>query len=149
MMIRTTITSSSLPFSNAIIKQPSLKRNYHQHSFLQVKAQQSFRDEGRLNGMVDANLSVLRERIEEVKLKEGLERCCSSRCEKNGWNYASGYDEYYNYKKKHTKKDQFGREFLQLVGLVGGTIGFTCLSGTLFLCLLSIFVHLNQGTKFL
>lgn len=89
---------------------------------------------GRRVSIVDANLSVLRERIEEVVMKERLERCC--RCE-YGWNYASGYD---HKLKKH--KDL--KEFFELAGLIGGTIGFTCLGGTLFLCLVSVLVHLFQ-----
>ncbi|KAK2652365.1 hypothetical protein Ddye_012221, partial [Dipteronia dyeriana] len=63
------------------------------------------------NGIVDANLSILRERMDEVKMKERLERCCRS--SENGWNYSSA-----GYYKLPKKQNQFG-EFLQLVGLVG------------------------------
>lgn len=89
---------------------------------------------GRWNNIVDANLSVLRERIEGVKIKERLERCCKR---ERGWNYAPGY----NYKLK--KKMKLA-QLVDLVGLVCGTIGWTCLSGTIFLCLFSLVVHLNQ-----
>ncbi|XP_044507010.1 uncharacterized protein LOC123226546 [Mangifera indica] len=123
--------ASSLPCFNAITKPVSLKR--HSHQSLQVKAQ-SFRDEGRRVSIVDANLSVLRQRIEEVVIKERLERCC--RCE-YGWNYASGYD--YKLRKYKVLTETF-----ELVGLIGGTIGLSCLCGTAFLCLISILVHLNQ-----
>uniref|UniRef100_A0A7N2KW24 Uncharacterized protein n=1 Tax=Quercus lobata TaxID=97700 RepID=A0A7N2KW24_QUELO len=51
-------------------------------------------------------------------MKERLERCC--KCE-NGWNYVAGYD----YKLKR-EKDMW--KFFELVGLVSGTLGFTCLS---------------------
>ncbi|XVF20684.1 hypothetical protein REPUB_Repub12eG0023200 [Reevesia pubescens] len=121
--------ASSLP-SFAIIS-PSFK--HYTRQLLQVRAQ-SCRDGGRSSNRVDANLSVLRERIEQVKIKEKLERCC--RCE-YGWNYVAGY----NYK---VKRDREISEFFELVNLVGATLGFTCLTGTVFLCLLSIFVHLNQ-----
>lgn len=72
---------------------------------------------GRSRNIVDSNLNVLREKIEVVKMKE---RCC--KCE-NGWNYVDGYD----YKLKR-EKDMW--KFFELVGLVSGTLGFTCLSGT-------------------
>ncbi|KAJ4706998.1 TGF-beta-activated kinase 1 and MAP3K7-binding protein like [Melia azedarach] len=123
----------SLPYSSGVVVLPSLKRSTAYRP-LQVKAQ-SFRDEGRLsnNNIVDANMKILKERIEKVQIKERLEKCCRS-CE-YGWNYASGYD----YKFKRDK--ELGQLF-QLLGLVGGTITFTCLSGTLFLCLLSLLPHL-------
>lgn len=89
---------------------------------------------GRSNNIVDANLGVLRGRIEEVRIKERLERCY--RC-KYGWNYAPGY----NYK---LKKDINLSEFFELVGFIGVTFGVTCLSGTVILSLISIVVHLNQ-----
>ncbi|KAK6266608.1 hypothetical protein QUC31_017445 [Theobroma cacao] len=122
--------ASSLPSSYAIVT-PSFKHCNRQA--LQVRAQ-SCRDGGRSSNRVDANLSVLRERIEQVKIKEKLERCC--RCE-YGWNYAAGY----NYK---AKRDGEISEFFELVRLVGINLGFTCLTGTVFLCLVSLFVHLNQ-----
>ncbi|XP_021296826.1 uncharacterized protein LOC110426074 [Herrania umbratica] len=122
--------ASSLPSFYAIVT-PSFKHCIRQP--LQVRAQ-SCRDGGRSSDRVDENLSVLRERIEQVKIKEKLERCC--RCE-YGWNYAAGY----NYK---AKRDGGISEFFELVRLVGITLGFTCLTGTVFLCLVSLFVHLNQ-----
>ncbi|XVF71523.1 hypothetical protein PTKIN_Ptkin12aG0044700 [Pterospermum kingtungense] len=123
--------ASSLPSSFAIIS-PSFKPCTRQ-AFQVIRAQ-SRRDGGKSSNHVDANLSILRERIEQVKMKEKLERCC--RCE-YGWNYAPGY----NYK---VKRDREISEFFELVSLVGATLGFTCLTGTVFLCLVSIFVHLNQ-----
>ncbi|KAI8534519.1 hypothetical protein RHMOL_Rhmol10G0096300 [Rhododendron molle] len=45
-------------------------------------------------------MSILRERIEEVRIKERLERCCRK---ENGWNYAAGYD----YKHKRSDSSQF------------------------------------------
>ena len=89
---------------------------------------------GRPSNNVDANLSVLREKIEVIKMKERLERCC--KCE-NGWNYVDGYD----YKLKR-EKDMW--KFFELVGLVSGNLGFTCLSGTVCLFLVSFFLRLIQ-----
>ncbi|XP_048230561.1 uncharacterized protein LOC125370130 [Ricinus communis] len=126
--------ASSLSSScyTALIK-PSLKLSVTRRPALQVRAQR-FRDEGRSpSDIVEANLSVLKERIQEVKMKERLERCC--RCE-HGWNYASGY----NYK---LKKQAELSQFFDLLTLVFGTFGFTCLSGTFVLCMFSLLAHLN------
>ncbi|KAK6266613.1 hypothetical protein QUC31_017450 [Theobroma cacao] len=123
--------ASFLP-SYAIIR-PSFK-HYTGPQALQVRAE-SRGDEGRLSNNVDANLGVLREGIEQVKIKEKLERCC--RC-KHGWNYTPGY-------KYKLKRGLEISEFFGLVSLVAATLGFTFFSGTLFLCLVSFFVHLNQG----
>lgn len=90
---------------------------------------------GRSSNGVDANLRVLKERIEVAKMKEKLERCCRY---ENGWNYAEAY----NYSKVKRKGEI--SEWFELLGLVGATIGSTCFTGTLFLCLLSIFVHLHS-----
>ncbi|CAK7344185.1 unnamed protein product [Dovyalis caffra] len=75
-----------LPSCLSLNIKPSYKRTTQ--VAMQVRAQR-FRDEGKSSNIVDANLSVLRERIEEVKIKERFERCCKS---ENGWNYAPGYN---------------------------------------------------------
>ncbi|XP_057492401.1 uncharacterized protein LOC130777982 isoform X2 [Actinidia eriantha] len=85
---------------------------------------------------IDANLRVLRERIEEARMRERLERCW--RNDKIGWNYAAGYDYY-----KH-KRSMVSSQFYELLGLVFGTFGLTIASGTFFVCLVSLLVHLNQ-----
>ncbi|KAG6579027.1 hypothetical protein SDJN02_21659, partial [Cucurbita argyrosperma subsp. argyrosperma] len=114
---------------------------------LQVRAQ-CFREEqgesfcdgggaGRLGKMVDANMGVLRERMEEVKMRERVERCLSYRQHEYGWNYAPSYD----YK---LKKDKQLAEFVQLLFLISGSLGFTFLSGTFSLCLLSFLLHFHH-----
>ncbi|XVF20683.1 hypothetical protein REPUB_Repub12eG0023100 [Reevesia pubescens] len=123
--------ASSLPFYATI--RLSFK-HYIRPQTLQVRAQ-SCGDEGRSSNKVDANLGVLRERIELIKMKEKVERCCRR---KYGWNYASGY----NYK---LKRDLEISQFFELVSLVTATLGFTFFSGTIFICFISLFVHLNQG----
>ncbi|KAK9271750.1 hypothetical protein L1049_002113 [Liquidambar formosana] len=95
--------ASSLPSFSALVK-PPLKCNTRRS--LQVRAQ-GFRDEGRSSNIVDANLCVLRERIDVMRIKERLERCCSAAY---GWNYAPGY----NYK---LKKDRELSQFFELVSL--------------------------------
>ncbi|KAE9449490.1 hypothetical protein C3L33_18614, partial [Rhododendron williamsianum] len=79
---------------------------------------------------IDANMSILRERIEEVRMKERLERCFRS---ENGWNYAAGYHSKHNITK-----------FFEISGRVLGTLGLTIGTGTLCLCLFSLLVHLCQ-----
>ncbi|KAI3451805.1 hypothetical protein Pfo_008470 [Paulownia fortunei] len=100
---------------------------------LQVRAQ-SYRDEGRSSNMVDANLHLLRERIEEVKNKERLERCCVA---EPGWNYAP-------VQSFKAKRGEELLQFLELVGMAGGTFGLTILSCSFCLCIASLLVHLNQ-----
>ncbi|XAR71393.1 hypothetical protein NMG60_11028628 [Bertholletia excelsa] len=118
--------ASSLPsFLPAVM--PSRNRP---KPFLQVRAQ-SCRDEGRSNNFVDANLRVLRERIEELRTKERLERCYRSAI---GWNYAPGYD----YKRKSSERKS---QLLELFGLACGTFGLTIGSCSLCLCLVSLLVH--------
>ncbi|KAK6151037.1 hypothetical protein DH2020_015969 [Rehmannia glutinosa] len=102
---------------------------------LQVRAQ-SYKDEGRPNNnIVDSNLHLLREKIEDIKNKERLERCFRV---EPGWNYARAE---ISYKAKREKKLV---EFVQLVGMAGGTLGLTILGCTFFLCIISLVLHLNQ-----
>ena len=84
--------------------------------------------------MVNGNMRVLRERMEVVKIKEKLERCCRGQL---GWNYAPNYD----YK---LKRDTELMKIAEVVGVIGGTLGFTFFTATLFLCLFSLFLNFNQ-----
>ncbi|GKV47138.1 hypothetical protein SLEP1_g54059 [Rubroshorea leprosula] len=113
----------------------SFKFRITPHQASQIRAQ-SNRDEapGRSSKLVDENLSVLRERLEKAKGKEKLERCYRR---EYGWNYASGY----NYK---LKRDAQMLELFELVRVILGTLGFTFLSGTALLFLVSILVHMSQ-----
>ncbi|XP_011021331.1 PREDICTED: uncharacterized protein LOC105123439 isoform X2 [Populus euphratica] len=124
---------SRLPCHLSLNIRPSYKRITG--AAMQVRAQR-FRDEGKSGNNVDANLSVLRERIEEVRIRERLER--GFRC-KYGWNYEPGYNN--KLKKEVGLHDH---HFVDLVGLVCGTIGFTFIAGALFLSLVSLFVHLRH-----
>ncbi|KAK8546594.1 hypothetical protein V6N13_067802 [Hibiscus sabdariffa] len=133
-MASSSSSSSLLPSSLARFS-PSFK--HHNSQPLQVIRAQSRRD-GRSSNGVDANLTVLRERIEQVKMKEKLERCCRK---EHGWNYGEGY----NYNKVKGDNKKTAEELFELVSLVGATVGFTCLTGTLFLCLVSIFVHFHHS----
>ncbi|KAG2710762.1 hypothetical protein I3843_04G042700 [Carya illinoinensis] len=122
--------ASFLPSFHVSIKPPL--RNYTRQA-VHIRAQ-SFSNEGKSSNIVDANLSVLRDKVEMLKTKERLERCC--KCE-SGWNYVRVYD----YK---LKRDREISQFFEFVGIICGTLGFTCLSGIVCLCLVSFFVHLFQ-----
>lgn len=87
--------------------------------------------------MVDGNLGILKERIEEVRNKERVERCICSTNDEQGWNYAPGYNHKY-------KKETMLTQCFDLVGLIAGTVGLTILGGSFLLLLISLILHLNQ-----
>ncbi|KAL6324797.1 hypothetical protein AAG906_018324 [Vitis piasezkii] len=114
---------ASAPPAFSTVIRPSLKHNSHRR--LRVRAQ-SFRDEGRQSNMVDASLSVLRERIEQVQIKERLERCCRR---EHGWNYAPGY----NYKLKRIPNYQISLAWwVWLLGLLASLFSVVPLAFALF-----------------
>ncbi|KAL3525501.1 hypothetical protein ACH5RR_013873 [Cinchona calisaya] len=128
----------------ALVSSPSAfalrlpNQNCRTHPSLQVIRAQRCEDEGRSrNDIVDANMSILMNRIQEVKMKERLERCYET--DKLGWNYAKVV---VPYQKSKRSIEPF--QYIELAGTVGGTFGLTILSGTLGLCLASILLHLNQ-----
>ncbi|KAL2241428.1 uncharacterized protein LOC110013189 [Sesamum indicum] len=94
-----------------------------------------YENEGRSRNMVDANLRVLRERIEDIKNRERLERCCVA---EPGWNYTPIHNNYIK-----PKRDRISRRFLQLMLEVGGTLGFTVLSCSFCLYAISLLLHSN------
>ena len=96
--------------------------------------------------IVDENLNVLKGRVEEIKVKEKLERCCKS--DIYGWNHVAitNYETKYGsiIKRSESRSNQHPlMELLELAAIIGGTLGLTFFSGTFFLCLVSLFVHLN------
>ncbi|KAL9453348.1 hypothetical protein AB3S75_009033 [Citrus x aurantiifolia] len=103
--------------------------------FPRVRSSQSFKDEGKRADIVDANLSTLRKRIEEVKKKEML--CCRL---ENGWNYKRSYDDHY----RNRKRADILYGSVQMMGFVGGAVGFVFLSGSLCLFLVSFLVNLSS-----
>ncbi|KAF7850837.1 hypothetical protein BT93_L4955 [Corymbia citriodora subsp. variegata] len=124
-----------LPSFRALVA-PSLKRGVSQPP--PIRAQRFREEEGRSSSgnLVDANLSILRKRIDEVKTKERLERCCRSEL---GWNHAmSGC---YSISKR--RNDAERSEFFELL-LVCRNIGLTNIGCVFFLCLASMFIHLSQ-----
>ena len=81
------------------------------------------------SNIVDANLNVLRHRIEEVKRKERLNACYTIKSE---WCYQSaGYDH------KH-KRDAMLLQSIELLALGTGVIGLVFLVGSLSICLVSL-----------
>ncbi|KAK1262697.1 hypothetical protein QJS04_geneDACA018415 [Acorus gramineus] len=100
---------------------------------LQTRAQAFGEGKPSMN-IVDANLGTLRERMEQVRVQERMEKWFRS---SNGWYYQSGYD-----CKLKRKRDL--HELLQVVELAAGTFGFTILTCTLCLFLVSAAIHLGQ-----
>ncbi|KAL2324186.1 hypothetical protein Fmac_023244 [Flemingia macrophylla] len=90
---------------------------------------QSFSDNGKPANIVDANLSVLRERIQQVRKKEMV-------IETQGWNYKHSYDGKY-------KRDSVISESAEIIGLACGAFGLVFLIGSLSICLLSLFVYMR------
>ncbi|XP_019182596.1 PREDICTED: uncharacterized protein LOC109177635 [Ipomoea nil] len=124
--------SSSISLSTPSPPPPSAgNRPGPRRSSLKIRARTYRSEEGRGGHIGDANLRVLRERIEEVRVKERLERCLE--CE-FGWNYNIAINDC-------DKKMAAMSALLQLVCNVGGTIGFTILGCSFCLYLTSIFIH--------
>ncbi|KAM6567202.1 hypothetical protein CsatA_026330 [Cannabis sativa] len=121
-------------------------RDHHHHHHREEPSSSSSRS--RNNDIVDTNLSILGARIEEIKVKEKLERCCSSSDKYYGWNnnnnnYEVGSNGNGNYRKRSGHEAPL-KQLLELATIVGGTLGFTFFTASLFLCLVSLFVHINQ-----
>ncbi|XP_042976332.1 uncharacterized protein LOC122307490 isoform X1 [Carya illinoinensis] len=136
--MKVTFILLSISFSDTTKMRCEYKQIFHQClGFYNVKLGawgENQRITGKSSNIVDANLSVLRDKVEMLKTNERLERCC--KCE-SGWNYVRVYD----YK---LKRDREISQFFEFVGIICGTLGFTCLSGIVCLCLVSFFVHLFQ-----
>ncbi|KAF9625594.1 hypothetical protein IFM89_024367 [Coptis chinensis] len=123
--------ASSLSSSLGLISRPKLKFKFYRYK-QQVRAQ-ALGDEGRSINMVDANMKVLRERIEEIRTKERLHRTYRG---EHGWCYSSGYDHM-------LKRDTMLTQSLELLAMACRTFGLTIATSSLFLCILSIVVHLR------
>lgn len=83
---------------------------------------------GKPANIVDANMSVLRGRIQQVRKREKLVHTC-------GWNYKQNYDPKY-------KRDSMVSESAEIMGLACGAIGFVLLIGSLSICLVSLLVYI-------
>nr|GMD68226.1 Increased rDNA silencing protein [Ipomoea batatas] len=94
----------------------------------------SFRDEDRSFKGVEANLSILRQRIEVIGSKEKLERCY--KFQQQGWNYISEYNE------KH-KRDKMVLESFEVAGLVGWNLSLVFLTGSFCIFLVSFIAHIH------
>lgn len=85
---------------------------------------------GNPRNTVDANMSVLRSRIERVRMKERL-NTCYYKVEKNGWNYRSQYDDV-------CKMHKFLATSFQLAHIVCTTIALVFLTGSLCIFLVAL-----------
>ncbi|KAH6759951.1 hypothetical protein C2S51_016900 [Perilla frutescens var. frutescens] len=122
----------------------SNKTRFSHHS-LQIRAQIPRDHEGRSKNIVDSNLHLLKVRIDEVRNKERLERCCGvSEQYLQGWNYADHHDVDVDVFKSRIRAQQFFVEFLDLAAVVASTFGFTILGCTSCLCIISLLIHFNQ-----
>ncbi|XP_031096335.1 uncharacterized protein LOC116000395 [Ipomoea triloba] len=128
--------SCSISLSTASPPPSAGNRPRPRRSSLKIRARSYRSEEGRGGPIRDANLRVLRERIEEVRVKERLERCLESEF---GWNYNIAINDCC----KHTRKKKMAAmsALLQLVCNVGGNIGLTILGCSFCLYLTSIFIH--------
>lgn len=81
---------------------------------------------GKPANIVDANLSVLRERIEKVRKRERLLHTC-------GWNYKHNYDHKF-------KRDSIVSQSTEIMGLACGVIGLVFLIGSLSIYFVSLLV---------
>lgn len=90
----------------------------------------NFPDEGKASNAVDANMSVLRNRMERVRMRERVST--SYKVEGYGWNYKSS--RYDVVQKKHMFVLS---SLLQLASIVCTTIGFVFLTGSLCIFLIS------------
>lgn len=85
--------------------------------------------------IVEANMYILRERIEEIKIKE-LRAFYEGGEEENyyGWNYETEYDE-----NRH-KRLLLAKSF-EVVSSIGGSFGFVFIGGSFLIYLLSLLLH--------
>ncbi|XP_050374318.1 uncharacterized protein LOC126791867 [Argentina anserina] len=110
----------------------------------QVKAHSY--DEGRSSrrssNNVDSNMSVLREKMEMVKMRVRLEKLSLKhhRQEQYGWNYANGYQCNDQLRRARARSRDFS-SFFYLIRLVILTFGFTCSTATFSLFLVSLVIN--------
>ncbi|PIN14318.1 hypothetical protein CDL12_13057 [Handroanthus impetiginosus] len=89
---------------------------------------------GNSSNTVDAEMSVLRYRIEQVRMKE---RSNTRSNLIHGWNYRPGYDVV-------KKKPSMLLTSIQLASIVGRTVGLVFFSGSLCIFLVSLIFHHGQ-----
>lgn len=85
---------------------------------------------GKPANSVDANLSVLRERIQQVRKREKLVHTY-------GWNYNHNYNSKY-------KCDSMVSQSVEIMGLACGAIGLVLIVGSLSICLMSLIVYVSK-----
>ncbi|XP_010919680.1 uncharacterized protein [Elaeis guineensis] len=101
---------------------------------LQTRAQNSANEGNSSISIVDANMGVLKKRMEKLRMQERLQRRCK---DGEGWYYHKQYD-------CSLKRSAKLSETLEVAELVAGTFGLTILSCTFCLCLVSLMAHLGR-----
>ncbi|ERN00075.1 hypothetical protein AMTRI_Chr13g119010 [Amborella trichopoda] len=114
---------------SSLCQRPSEIKRCH---FL-VRAQ-SYRGQEGKPSIVDANMKSLRERIEHIKVKERVERCCRR---EQGWDYLHA-----TYDPRAKKASQLS-ESVMLLNLAATVFGITIFSGTIGLTMFSLLVHVS------
>ncbi|KAI4357702.1 hypothetical protein L6164_001636 [Bauhinia variegata] len=105
-----------------------LRSRHKLSNYPNIRSQAFSSDNEKPANIVDANLSVLRERIQQVRKKEKLRNTC-------GWNYQHCYDQ------KH-RRDAVLSESIGIMGSACGAVGLVFFTGSLFICLVSLLIHL-------
>ncbi|KAL7149439.1 hypothetical protein ABFS83_05G040600 [Erythranthe nasuta] len=117
--------SASSSFSICRTTNPRFSRARVQLPTAQARSQ-SFRDE------VDANMSVLRCRMEQVRMKERVDTCHNY----HGWNYRSPYDVV-----QEKNKMVVMSSIVQLACVVATTVGLVFLCGSICIFLVALTFH--------
>ncbi|KAG8382812.1 hypothetical protein BUALT_Bualt05G0116600 [Buddleja alternifolia] len=124
---------ASSSFSFCSLRNPHLFRLKVQLPPAQIRSQ-NFSDEGNSSNGVDANLSVLRYRMEKLRMKERLKAC--DKLGNIGWNYKHGYDDV-------RKKNAMFLLSIELASIVGSTIGLVFVGGSF--CIFLVALIFNHG----
>ncbi|KAL8218652.1 hypothetical protein R6Q57_022025 [Mikania cordata] len=111
--------------------------------FYQVRSQ-SFKDEGSSSNMADANLSVLRARIDQAMKNEKLEYTTPKRTQNIGWNWPNNSTANYETQDKIYGDATIVTGAMEVMGIIGGSIGLVFFFGSLTILLVSVLVRLHS-----
>ncbi|KAK4423489.1 hypothetical protein Salat_1931700 [Sesamum alatum] len=102
----------------------------------QARSQGFWDDQGNSSDTVDGNLSILRYRMEQVRMKDRLNTCY--KLGNYGWNYRSEYDDV------RKKNAMVLLSLIELVTIVVTTVGLVFLSGSLCIFIVALIFHHSQ-----
>ncbi|XP_016174384.1 uncharacterized protein LOC107617088 isoform X2 [Arachis ipaensis] len=90
-----------------------------------------FKDNGKPADIVDANLSVLKVRIEELRKRDG------------GWNYNKRNNNDYEV-SRYKRDSRMVNEYVEMLGMACGAIGLVFLIGSISIYLVSLLVYISK-----